>query len=105
MRTIVNMTPHTINVFNDNGEEVGVFEPSGDVTRVSVETVHHIGILFRQYYGAVEGLPVEDEDTFLLVSNMVRQAMPGRVDLVSPGQLIRDDSGRPVGCRGLVINY
>jgi len=46
----------------------------------------------------------QPESTMYIVSALVRLALPGRDDLASPGELIRDDKGQPIGCKGLVIN-
>lgn len=53
-------------------------------------------------FGEVTGLPVAKEGTILVVSGLVASAIGGqRSDVFSPGALIRDDSGRPIGCQGL----
>lgn len=103
----VNLTPHSINEVLSGRE----FYPSGDVARVSVnqtELLHpHTGEptgLFCQEFGDVENLPEPQEGTALIVSALVRTAVPERKDLVSPGSLIRDDQGRPVGCQGFITN-
>ena len=86
--------------------------------------------LFVQRAGAVEGLPeraarcpycgclnVSQYDTtcaehpadqpepeMYIVSALVRLAVPGRDDVASPGELVRDEKGQPIACKGLVIN-
>lgn len=37
---------------------------------------------------------------YIITSMVVRTANPRRIDLLSPGELIRDDNGQPIGCRG-----
>jgi len=56
--------------------------------------------IFKTVFGAVEGLPEKAEGVYLLVSALVRTAS-GRDDLLSPGELVRDSEGKPVGCKGL----
>jgi hypothetical protein len=34
----------------------------------------------------------------------VRESVPSRKDVVSPGELIRDAKGNPVGCKGFEMN-
>lgn len=103
----VNLTPHTITIFNDDGEPV-VIAPCGTVARVATENreVGRVGgiKLFAQEVGEVHGLPAPRGGVFLIVSTLVRNALPERGDLCSPGELVRNESGQPVGCRGLVIN-
>lgn len=68
-----------------------------------VDTVEGIDI-YEVVYGEITGLPEYVEGVFYVVSAMVRQALPERKDLLSPGQLIRNEEGQPVGCLGLVRN-
>lgn len=106
-----NRTEHEVTIFN----VVGVTVPDmvleqyiGEPIRVSceskkVDTIEGIDI-YENVYGEVTGLPEYQEGTYYVVSAMVRQALPGRKDLLSPGQLIRNEQGQPIGCLGLVRN-
>jgi hypothetical protein len=51
-------------------------------------------------FGEVTGMPDPQPGVFLIVSGMVASAA-ARSDVFSPGDLVRDENGRPVGCRGL----
>ena len=98
----INLTPHTINIHTDHG--VVNIAPSGEVARVATveveaDTVGGIPTV-RTSYGEVTGLPTPTEGTTLIVSGMVASAAP-RWDVMSPGPLVRDENGRPTGCRGL----
>jgi len=99
---IKNMTPHEIVV---NGTP---FKASGQVARVSVIRVkvqEEQGIsLYHSEFGEVENLPPKEDGVLLLVSAMVRLSLPNRNDLLSPGTLIRDEKGVPIGCDGLDCN-
>jgi hypothetical protein len=115
-----NLTPHTINVFRavvggeggTTGEHVQVqaIAPSGQVARVAQSNTYcwtdtTTGIdMYRAEYGAVTGLPEHEEGVMLIVSGMVREAASDRSDVCSPGDLLRDDAGKPIGCIGLFIN-
>ena len=102
----VNLTPHTINIYNTEKELV-MSIPSSGVARCAVEKrqiSNAEGVaLFETAYGAVEGLPEMDTTygTIIIVSLLVRQAMASRTDLYSPGELLRDEAGQPIGCIGL----
>ena len=102
----VNLTPHTIVIVA--GEAHITIAPSGAVARVASrsEVVGEVdGVtVTRQVLGAVEGLPPFDENVTLLVSAMVRAAEPDRADLMSPGELVRNEAGQPIGCRNLIAN-
>jgi len=96
---LINLTPHAINVLTDGGTTI-TLPPSGAVVRVRVtrEVAGHICHdgrtvpLYRTSYG-----------TLYIVSLAVRAACPGRMDLASPGELVRDAAGQPIGCRGLDV--
>lgn len=104
----VNLTPHNVKVFNTLTECFS-FPASGTVARVDV-SAHHVTVtgegieLLRTVPGEVTGLPDPVPGTWFIVSALVRLALPDRSDLVSPGELVRDTAGQPIGCRGLIIN-
>lgn len=54
-------------------------------------------------FGAVEDLPPVVEGTIYVVSRMVITACPDRRDFVSPGPLLRNEAGQPIGAIGLSI--
>jgi len=107
MRNIINLTPHTLNV-HTHGEVLNI-PASGSLARVASEyfklkyTADYGVDLFTCVYGEVEGLPPyrPSSNTLYVVSGIVKSAVPNRPDVVSPGQLIRDENGKPVGCKGL----
>jgi len=98
----VNLTPHTINLID--GEATTTIPRSGSIARVAMlktEAGRVNGIpTFRTEYGEVEGLPEPGEGVFYIVSGLVA-ARANRPDVLSPGALVRDEEGRPVGCAGL----
>ncbi len=104
---IVNCTPHAINVILSNGEVVTI--PKGDVVARVAVTAEFVadfcGVpLTRTSYGEVQDLPDPVEGTLYLVSMFLRSAVPHRKDVASPGEMVRDNDGNIVGCRGLVVN-
>lgn len=103
---IVNMTPHPLTLVSDN--DTTTIPPSGIVPRVSQtrETVGSVaGVpLCRVTTGEVTDLPDPVDGTLLVVSALVRLALPHRTDLASPGQLVRDNDGNVVGCCSLDVN-
>lgn len=112
--TLINLTAKSISVFATDGKTTLVtVPPSGAIAHVSVFRVE-TGMLrrdpmagipvFIERYGAIKGLPAPQVGKIYLVSEMVRKAAPSRRDVLSPGELIRDANGHPVGCRGLESN-
>jgi len=103
----VNLTPHVLNVICE-GEVVLSIPPSGEVARVSVKMVHNggydkaPGVVIPQYvaeYGDLVGMPEPDGRVF--ITSLVVAQKARRCDVVSPGELVRNDQGQPIGCRGL----
>ena len=104
---IINLTPHDVVVIHPD-EGGRLFAPSGTIARVT-ETLDPVytldGIpLFNARSGEVTGLPEYQNGTFLIVSTMVRTALPNRRDLLSPADMVRDSKGVIIGCRGFVAN-
>ena len=106
--TKVNLTPHVINVWANDGTHVVDIPSSGTVARLAVkpELVRVDGgiPIYVGRVGDIVGLPAEVAGVSLIVSGAVRSALPGRKDLFSPGELIRNDAGNPIGCLGLFSN-
>lgn len=104
---IINLTPHAI--FDAQGN--AWFSPSGTVARV-VATRQCVACdnnnpqikFYSTSYGETENLPPYDAGKTLIVSAMVRMANPDRWDLVSPGELVRNEHGEVVGCKGFDTN-
>ena len=102
----INLTPHVLNISTPTG--MINLPPDGTVARVAVErklatTISGIPA-YRTAYGAVEGLPAPIEGTIFIVSAMVRNhpdIVFNRMDVASPGALIRDSEGKVVGCDGI----
>lgn len=102
-----NLTPHTVNV---NGLSLA---PSGIVARVcqSREKVSSISSegekidLYRTTFGQTVDLPDQEPKTLQIVSAMVRIANASRIDLISPGELLRDEAGRVIGCQNFDTNF
>lgn len=105
MTEIINTTPHCVNVVDTEGKVIRTFEPSGISVRLSAKTVDAgelDGIrLSKTEYGNPEGLPEMANDVYYIVSAMVKNALPGRSDLLVPAEQVRDSEGRIIGCRSL----
>ena len=100
MNKFVNLTPHTINEVV-TGLEI---PPSGTVARVAasstvVDNINGVPI-YTTTYGDVVGLPDSQPGVYYVVSGAVLAARPDRKDLLAPGELVRDNNGQPIGCKG-----
>lgn len=102
---IVNLTDHAVVVFERDEKTVKkIFPISGKEARIDSESERFENILVRFKYGAVNDLPDEEEGTFLIVSNPVRNAFPHRKDLCSPNASVKDENGANIGCKSLILN-
>lgn len=105
MKTI-NLTPHAVVIIH--GEVRVQIPASGQIARISASSAPagtHEGIpLVTTTYGNPVGLPDAQEGVLLIVSALVRSSLPGRTDLASPSDLVRDASGNIIGCRCLEVN-
>jgi hypothetical protein len=104
---LVNLTPHQVDIHCLDWGRVSV-PPSGQLARCTQTEVArgHIGGIIgvtEQEFGEVVGLPEPKSGTWLIVSRLVKAAVPHRNDVVVPGPAIRDDQGRIVGCQGVSL--
>ena len=124
-----NLTPHSINIFAKKGDTFPslTLPPSGNVVRLSssreeTEVIDCIP-MFGVRFGDLEGLPdlaSLEPESVLIVSAMAKPALREYIRelrdvpdeegegpnipvlrVCSPGELIRDDKGQPIGCHGL----
>lgn len=104
---MVNLTPHAVTFYADNGERVKVVKtiPSSGVARAE-QTREPLGDIngipvSRTAYGKVTGLPDPQDGTVYIVSVLTAQAARGRDDLYIVDDLVRDDAGQILGCKAL----
>jgi hypothetical protein len=106
MGDLINLTPHDIKVKTQDG--FVTIPKSGQIARVDVSRSATVLLndiqIFKPTFGNVIGLPPVQDGKAYIVSAMVRGAVPDRIDVVSPGILIRDGDGNVVGCDGLDCN-
>lgn len=107
MSTLLNLTPHALTLVGENGTVT--VPASGQVARLAVTrtacapvTVDGVLTLTvtRPTLGDTVGLPEPQPGVVLVVSAMVAEAA-GRADVMSPGELLRDEGGKVIGARGL----
>lgn len=98
---IVNLTPHAIVVDGFTIPTSGTIARCATVTE-PVELPGCPVPVVRQCFGAVEGLPDPAPETIYVVSMVCAQAVgDSRDDVYIPGEQIRDEAGRIIGCRSL----
>ena len=104
MTQIKNLTPHPVNICNNAGDIVRVFQSEGLVrlkaTTVVAGEIDGIPVT-KTEFGQVEGLPEFQEGVFIVVSQLVKNALPSRFDLLVPAEVVRDEKGNIIGCKSL----
>jgi hypothetical protein len=101
---LINLTPHAIHVNGNTIEPDKSYPiPRISMSRTKVDEFHGIPI-YTNLIGNTENLPDKQDGVCYIVSTLVRINNPNRFDLISPGNLIRDDKGNIIGCDGFDIN-
>jgi hypothetical protein len=109
MTDAINLTPHALNIQREDGTFL-IIQPTAPAARCEVTTkpaaspIPGVAAVVAQY-GAVTDLPEPQPDTIYIVSMLVASRVPHRPDVFSPGELIRDEAGRVIGCIGLKSSY
>lgn len=110
---LVNLTPHEIKIIGENGTVT--LPPSGVVARLEMSrktftfesplAVNDVLIdILRTEYGEITNLPPPEPGVRFITSLIVAQRAAvvfRRFDVYSPGELVRDSAGQPIGCKGL----
>jgi hypothetical protein len=116
----INRTPHVI-TFCEGDEKVSLPSTGIEirVEPISEEVGHAIVCGIRVPFHNTEygeaysvdtktkvrsDLPSPSWGVLYIVSALVRTQCPERKDFVSPGRLIRDENGRPIGAEGVNVN-
>ena len=104
MTNFVNLTPHDINMYMEDGSIVTL--PSEGIARASEEKKHIYSVagvpVYSVSYGNVSGVPEEQDSTYYVVSKIVADALKDtRSDILIVTDTVRDEQGRIIGCRGL----
>lgn len=111
---MLNLTPHAVDIANEQGEVVATIERSGQVARVGVKSVP-VGELelggvivptFTNVYEEVQGMP-EDKTQKVLVSAMVLARLGSEYKGIAfapdTGKTaVRNEQGHIVAVRGFV---
>ncbi len=110
---LVNLTPHPVRVLTGTGGPGHVLRAAGPPARL-VERAEPAGRLrladdlvvplVTLTHGGVENLPAPRPGVYYVVSRLVADACPERDDLLVPHDLVRDEEGNAVACRGFALD-
>jgi hypothetical protein len=108
MAIIINMTPHTVHIVDEEGNVIKTFESRGvaRATQKDVEVGMLEGIpIIESTFGKIVGLLEPSEGVFYIVSALTAKAasLSGRSteDLLLTGKTVRNDDGQIIGCQAL----
>jgi len=104
---IINKTPHAVYILNEDLSVLRVFPKSNGMIRVK-ELVKDVGDIdgipiSTTKWGETTEVPTYVKGTYYIVSQLVKNALPYRKDLLVPKGAIRDDKGNIIGCTRLDI--
>lgn len=108
MATIINLTPHRVNIVDEEGNVVKTFESAG-VARaaqkdVEIGTLEGIPII-ETTFGEPIDLPEHSQGTYYIVSALTAKAasLSGRNtrDLLLTAKTVRNGDGQIIGCQAL----
>lgn len=103
---IINLTPHSITIVDENDMPILVLPKTDVPARVSCsivttgETINGIPVTANSY-SDIENLPAPAEDTVYIVSSIVASRCKNRNDVFVPNESVRNDAGIIIGCRSL----
>jgi len=101
----VNLTPHDVVVIVDG--KTTIFPKTDTIARCEVIRLKFNIIdgipIYATRLGNAIGLPPMEKDKLFIVSALVKNREYHRHDLVSPGNLLRNESGSVIGCEGFDI--
>lgn len=110
MTTLINLTPHALNIMDAQGNSFEI-PVNSDLPPVRVEQQNTIAqeidymgkkvLIYQTMYGEIQNLPRPHADVVYIVSRLVKDRCPERLDVLTPGVGVRDPEGRIIGCRGL----
>ncbi|MCL2009749.1 MAG: hypothetical protein FWG71_04290 [Synergistaceae bacterium] len=103
---VINMTPHAVNVYDADDNNVLIYPRGESLIRLAEQTTALGALedgtpLTHTDFGEAVGLPEFKEGMYYIVSPIVKLALPDRADLLVPAGLVRDAEGRIIGCRSL----
>ena len=106
MTNIINLTPHKINIVDEEGNVVKIFESSGEARAVQkdVEIGRLEGIpIIETEFGKPVNLPEYNQGTYYIVSAITAKAayLSGRntQDLLLTAKTVRNGDGQIIGCQ------
>ena len=104
---VINLTPHNVDICDEDGNIIKTYEASGQIARLSqrAEVIEYIdGIPVKVSRDRrITGLPMPHKGVTYIVSNVVLNECRDRLDLIAPATKFYDGN-RLVGCTSFMSN-
>ena len=102
---IINATPHPVYMLDANKRVVRMFPKSNGMIRVN-EDVHKMrsidGVsITHTKWSKTKDVPPYVKGTYYIVSQLVKSALPNRLDFLVPKGVLRDEAKNVIGCTSL----
>ena len=103
---VLNKTPHPVHIVDVDNKIIKTYPKDEKQIRLAVKVIPSDPLFDGTpttitEFGKPEGLPPFNEKIFYIVSQMVKDALPDRKDLLVPAEVIRDKQGNIIGCKSL----
>lgn len=99
----INLTPHDVNLLNEDNEVILTLPKCDEPPRLKEETVVVGEVngfpITKTVFGVVSYMPKAVKGVYYIVSRLVLLACPKRKDLFSPNEIVRDENRKPLGCK------
>lgn len=112
MTKIINLTPHTINIFTNSNEELTIApsgvvarraakrEVTGEVAGISLQKTNYSRLIYEDKEKNQVEFTNEAESIYV-VSSLCLNGSDTPENFYAPGEQIRNDEGKPIGAVGL----
>ena len=103
-RKVINLTKRDIHILEEgNGRIVRTYPRTINTVKLkestSIEERLHDGtIIVKTVFGEPENLPQYKEDTYYIVSQLLKSTLPYRKDLLVPADVVYNEDGDMIGC-------
>lgn len=105
---IINMTPHDVVILNSQNQVIKVYPKGPDDLRLPILSIENVAVIdgcliTETKFGKPENLPDEEPGTYYIVSQMIKNKLSHRKDLLVPTDVQRNANNSIMGARALGI--
>ena len=111
IKKLINLTFKPIRILDNDKNVICTIDPAPEEERATISVTRKRSVPFEldgivipsfdYEYGEVKNIPEEEEGVVYIVSSLVAQRVPERMDVFIPNESVRDEKGRIIGCKSL----